>query len=161
MSTNQQAPPARGSLAMFGNVLPSPKLPTTMTESATKQNDQGKTTTIVPANQQAPPARGLFAMFGKMPSVLATTTGSATAQNKFDGDQASKDNNNNSGIASSSNGGGAWRTATRRQRKALALKAQQPGTTVTVTASPATVEPEDTDVLMGGTGKRKKRNKRL
>ncbi|KAI7857922.1 hypothetical protein BDC45DRAFT_499679 [Circinella umbellata] len=65
---------------------------------------------------------------------------------------------------SSSNrrGGGAMKTS-RKERRSLALRAQQPGRVVTVTSSPIETKKvqqmEDDDIAMGGTGKKQKKKR--
>ncbi|CAO3654384.1 unnamed protein product [Mucor fragilis] len=60
--------------------------------------------------------------------------------------------------ANGPSGGGAWKTASKRGSRGLALKARSMGKTVTVTESKTLVpDVDDGDVAMGGMGKKKKR----
>lgn len=60
--------------------------------------------------------------------------------------------------ANGSSGGGAWKTASKRGARGLALKARAMGKNVTVTESKTVVpDVDDGDVAMGGMGKKKKR----
>jgi hypothetical protein len=59
---------------------------------------------------------------------------------------------------SSNGGGGAWKTATKRGSRGLALKARAMGKTVTVTENKTPVpDMDDGDVAMGGMGGKKKK----
>lgn len=60
--------------------------------------------------------------------------------------------------ANSSSGGGAWKTATKRTSRGLALKARSMGKSVTVSQNRTQIADEDDgDVSMGGMGNKKKK----
>ncbi|KAI9474847.1 hypothetical protein BDB00DRAFT_860212 [Zychaea mexicana] len=108
-------------------------------------------------DQQNQAPRGLLAMFGgSIPKKLESTI---TKTSTINGDGNKK--------TEISTGGGAMkRSSTRKERRSLAAKAQQPGRTVTVSTSPAEIKQQassimndDDDVTMGGTGKKKQKKR--
>ena len=61
-------------------------------------------------------------------------------------------------VESEGGGGGAWKTATKKGSRSLALKARTMGKSVTVSQNKNVIpEFEEEDVSMGGTGKKKKK----
>ncbi|KAI9264342.1 hypothetical protein BDA99DRAFT_509076 [Phascolomyces articulosus] len=110
-------------------------------------------------DQQNEAPRGLLAMFGGVAPKKPTESATTTIGNSSTGINARKKEESNTG-----RGGGAMkRSTTRKERRSLALRAQQPGRIVTVTASPAEAKQaqamEDDDISMGGTGKKQKRKR--
>ena len=54
-------------------------------------------------------------------------------------------------------GGGAWKTATKRGSRGLALKARAMGKAITVKENKNSIPDDEEDIAMGGMGKKKKR----
>jgi len=119
-------------------------------------------------------SKGLFAMFGAAapapaPAPIKKAEDIKTKEELArEAAYALKHKKQINGAASSSaaaaatangpSGGGAWKTASKRGSRGLALKARSMGKTVTVTESKTMVpDVDDGDVAMGGMGKKKKR----
>lgn len=120
-------------------------------------------------------SKGMFAMFGavapapapapikkaediKTKEELAREAAYALKHKRQINDAAAAATHLATSSSNNGGGGGAWKTASKRGSRNLALKARAMGRTVTVTENKSPVpDMDDGDVAMGGMGSKKKK----